>query len=304
MSAAIHPDELAVLAGLLSQNDPKAKPPNPAHISKLVERGCLIEQEGITQYHLRFTPIELWQDYLDWSLDRGATLTRMDIHVYRETSSTQDVAKRLGPNPVVVLADQQSAGRGRLGRRWESSPASAVLMSMRLPMTMCNATHDRMSLIAGLTVARVIEQLHPEARVRLKWPNDVMVDGQKIAGVLIEKVPGAFIVGIGLNVSEAPDLGNESINTSTCLKNLGPAPDRLFLIEQLIIEFQLRLRLSRDVLALWRPRAAIGQIHTFEHNAQHITGEVLDLDPDHGLIVRRDTGEIITLPAATTSVVK
>ncbi|MEM9110392.1 MAG: biotin--[acetyl-CoA-carboxylase] ligase [Planctomycetota bacterium] len=296
-------EELEVLAGLLSPSDPMARRPSPLLVSKLSGRGCSIEQSGVADFYLRDVSIELWQDYLDWSLARGPLLNQIDIHIYRQTASTQDIAKQLGTEPAVVIADQQTAGRGRLGRQWQSESGSCVLMSIRWPKSLLDITHDRLSLISGLVVARITERLLPESRVRMKWPNDVMVDGRKIAGILIETTSNAFIIGIGLNVCSTPTLSSES-NGATSLREAGSQIHRLAVIESILIDLQLRFGQSLASLEGWQPLAAVGTIQTFEQAGQRITGEVLDLDPDHGLIVRRNTGEILTLPAATTSVIK
>ena len=178
-------------------------------------------------------------------------------------------------------------------------------MSMSWPSADLGGSHDRVSMRVGVAVARAVEALAPHAAVRLKWPYDVMVEGRKLAGILIEAVADAFIIGIGLNVlpSSASDASLATIATS--LSDIGAPTDRLSVIEQIVVELDRSLSINNrtEMLDAWRQRASLGQTQTFEHHGQRITGQVLDLDPDHGLIVRRDTGELITLPAATTSVV-
>jgi len=249
--------------------------------------------------------LEHWQDYLETALPStgGSPVT---VRIYRETSSTQDIAKTFAPGPALVVADQQTAGRGRLGRSWLSTPGASVLMSVCWPADHIGTTHDRVSMSAGVAVARAVEQLAPDVTVRLKWPNDVLVDERKLAGILIEGTKSTFIIGIGLNVSPDACKDPNVKQNSTSLSQLRRSVDRLQVIETLYTELNCVLsksnpsRLQMD----WRARAALGQTQTFEQAGQRVTGEVIDLDPDHGLIVRRDSGELITLPAATTSVVK
>ena len=249
------------------------------------------------------SPNELadWQDHLETALPTD-TLVR----VYQQTASTQDIAKSFSPKKALIIADQQTAGRGRLGRAWASAPGASVLMSLVWPTAQGKLTHDRVSMLTGLCLARVVRQLIASSEVRLKWPNDVMVEGQKIAGILIEAVPHAFVIGIGLNVTHKAIADTSLTKTSTCLEAHGPPQDRPRVIEQIVLELERTLSTTdpSPLLDSWRAMAALGQTQTVEHNNQRITGEVLDLDPDHGLIVRRGTGEIVTLPAATTSVVK
>jgi BirA family biotin operon repressor/biotin-[acetyl-CoA-carboxylase] ligase len=242
-----------------------------------------------------------WQDQLEASL---GTLHGVPwrVRVYRETHSTQDIAKSFAPRPALIVADQQTAGRGRLGRSWQSAPGTAVLMSVSFPHEQQRATHDRFSLLTGVAVAECVQELLPDAPVRLKWPNDVMIDRRKLAGVLIESAQHAAIIGIGMNVchSSAAELHGTSLQAH------GRTIDRAAVIQRLMARLihTLTVEPMDEALSAWLRFASTGQRQTFEQAGQRITGEVLDLDPDHGLIVRRDSGEIVTLPAATTSVVK
>jgi len=107
-------------------------------------------------------------------------------------SSTQDVAREL-PIGSVVLADHQTAGRGRLDHRWEAPPRTALLVSFVL------APNPLLSLAAGVAAA---EACGP--RVRLKWPNDLTLDGLKVGGILVEATPAKAVCGIGINLTSAP----------------------------------------------------------------------------------------------------
>jgi BirA family transcriptional regulator, biotin operon repressor / biotin---[acetyl-CoA-carboxylase] ligase len=107
-------------------------------------------------------------------------------------TSTQEVARDL-PIGSVVVADHQTAGRGRLDRRWVAPPGSALLASFVLE------PHPLLSLAAGVAAA---EACGPE--VRLKWPNDLMLRGRKLGGILVEVSGGKAVVGIGINVTSAP----------------------------------------------------------------------------------------------------
>lgn len=108
-------------------------------------------------------------------------------------ASTQDVAREL-PIGSIVVADHQSAGRGRHDRRWEAPPGTALLVSFVV------ATRALLSLAAGVAAA---EACGPD--VRLKWPNDLLLDGRKLGGILVETTPAKAVVGIGINLTWAPD---------------------------------------------------------------------------------------------------
>jgi BirA family biotin operon repressor/biotin-[acetyl-CoA-carboxylase] ligase len=128
-------------------------------------------------------------------------LGRPRLH-HREIDSTNRRARELAsagaPHGTLVTAGAQTAGRGRQGRRWEAPAGSALLCSLVL-----REFDALLSLRAGLAVADVAGEA-----ARVKWPNDVQVDGRKVAGVLVEGRPheGWAVVGIGVNVSAAPDL--------------------------------------------------------------------------------------------------
>jgi BirA family biotin operon repressor/biotin-[acetyl-CoA-carboxylase] ligase len=106
--------------------------------------------------------------------------------------STQEAARTL-PIGSVVVAEHQTAGRGRLDRRWETPPGTALLASFVV------APHPLLSLAAGVAAA---EACGPQAR--LMWPNDVLIDGRKAGGILVEMSAAKAVVGVGINLTWAP----------------------------------------------------------------------------------------------------
>src|SRR5579859_1075216 len=107
-------------------------------------------------------------------------------------SSTQDIARDM-PVGSIVVAQHQKAGRGRAGKRWEAPPGTALLASFVL------RPNPILSLAAGVAAA---EACGPE--VRLKWPNDLLLDDRKLGGILVEASPARAICGIGINLTAAP----------------------------------------------------------------------------------------------------
>jgi BirA family biotin operon repressor/biotin-[acetyl-CoA-carboxylase] ligase len=107
--------------------------------------------------------------------------------------STQDVAREL-PIGSIVVAEHQAAGRGRLDRRWESPPGTALLASFVLK------PNPLLSLAAGVACA---EACGPD--VRLKWPNDLLLDGRKLGGILVESSPAKAVCGVGITLTWAPE---------------------------------------------------------------------------------------------------
>jgi BirA family transcriptional regulator, biotin operon repressor / biotin---[acetyl-CoA-carboxylase] ligase len=122
-------------------------------------------------------------------------------YLYEETcESTQRLLQPDASEGAVAVCDVQSGGRGRLGRSWEAPAGTAILMSvLLLPPPARNPTE--LSLVAGTSVAEALEGAIGLA-VQIKWPNDVMVNRRKVAGVIAEKADGAVVVGIGLNVNQ------------------------------------------------------------------------------------------------------
>ncbi len=140
-------------------------------------------------------------------------------------ASTNDEARRLAlegaPHGTVVHADEQTAGRGRLAHTWFSPPGNLYL-SILLRTGEPAARTSELSFLAALAVADTVEALLPrQIPAMLKWPNDVLVNGAKVAGILLEQVDDATVMGIGLNVLQAPS--NTAYKTTTIVANGGIA---------------------------------------------------------------------------------
>ncbi|MEO8714783.1 MAG: biotin--[acetyl-CoA-carboxylase] ligase [Acetobacteraceae bacterium] len=120
--------------------------------------------------------------------------------------STSDEVLRLAregaPHGTVVTAREQTAGRGRAGRGWDSPPGNLYL-SVLLRLDLPPRRIAELSFVAALAVADTVDAF-PPARATLKWPNDVLVGGAKIAGILVEHAEGVAIVGMGVNVAHCP----------------------------------------------------------------------------------------------------
>ena len=163
-------------------------------------------------------------------LVRGGPGWRVEV-VATTGSTNADVADRAraGELPgLVLVAEEQTAGRGRLGRSWVSPPRAGLHVSALLTM----APSPWVPLLAGVAVARTLREdagLSP----RLKWPNDVLVADRKIAGILAEVVDGRVVLGIGLNVSTRDEeLPPDRPATSVAIE--GGLTDRLTLLRSLL----------------------------------------------------------------------
>jgi BirA family transcriptional regulator, biotin operon repressor / biotin---[acetyl-CoA-carboxylase] ligase len=175
---------------------------------------------------------------------------------HRLTDSTNERAKELAaagaPHGTLVTADEQTAGRGRQGRAWTAPPGSAVLMS--LVLRDLDESHELLPLAAAVAVC---EAVPVEAAV--KWPNDVWVDGRKLAGILIEGRPqeGWAVLGVGLNVT-TDAFPADLADTATSLRLAGVSATPAGVLDDLLASLSRWLDAQPDaVLSAWRARDAL-----------------------------------------------
>jgi BirA family biotin operon repressor/biotin-[acetyl-CoA-carboxylase] ligase len=218
----------------------------------------------------------------------------------RETASTQDHARAAGIEPgTVVVAWRQTAGRGRLGRAWADTGTDGVAATFALPA----APPESLAMRSAVAAASAARRFVAGDACGVKWPNDVVVDGRKLAGVLVERIDGTALVGIGINVRQTsfpPPLDGHA----TSLAMHGPAPDRLDVLVALLEE--IGIAFTADEADIYRTYRALdrmsGRRCAFLTPAGQVEGLVEEVDPLRGLRVRDGT-EVRFLPAATTSVV-
>jgi BirA family biotin operon repressor/biotin-[acetyl-CoA-carboxylase] ligase len=157
-----------------------------------------------------------------------------------QTASTQRLLDAAQPEGAVAVAEEQTAGRGRRGRRWEAPAGSSILVSTLLrPPPERRAAE--LTLVAGVAVAVVVERATGLA-AQIKWPNDVMLDRRKLAGGLAELKDGAVVLGIGVNVNQAPaDLPTETRAPAGSLRSVtGRTYERGPLLADLLLELEHR----------------------------------------------------------------
>ena len=154
-----------------------------------------------------------------------------------ECASTQRLLNDDEPEGTTVATDHQTAGRGRLGRVWEDAPGRGLLFSVQLRPTLHMAIWPELSLVAGEAVAAALP-----VDARLSHPNDVMVDGRKIAGILPEASTGRVRLGIGINVNQAAaELPDETVKPTTSLRiETGKEWDRGILLAAILLELETR----------------------------------------------------------------
>ncbi|HEY2715756.1 MAG TPA: biotin--[acetyl-CoA-carboxylase] ligase [Solirubrobacterales bacterium] len=222
---------------------------------------------------------------------------------YATTDSTNTRARELAaagaPGGTVVTAAEQTAGRGRQGRTWTAPPGKALLYSALLrPL---DERHMMLPLAVPLAVCEAAEALRPGLECGVKWPNDILVDGRKLAGVLIEARPrdGWAVIGIGLNLTIAEDeFPKELRGTATSVFTADPASGS---VRSEAAASILSDRLGAwvetspdEVLAAWRQRDALrGREIAWEGGSGVADG----VDERGFLLVRVADGERVALGA-------
>jgi BirA family biotin operon repressor/biotin-[acetyl-CoA-carboxylase] ligase len=221
-----------------------------------------------------------------------------------ETGSTNaDVvalARSGEPEGAVLVADHQTAGRGRFGRSWQAPPETGLAVSLLLRPAVPAYRWPWLSLLTGVVVVEAL-RANPGADADLKWPNDVLLGSAKLAGILVERVDGpsgaaAAIVGVGLNVSAAP-------GGATSLFAAGfPEVSRDGLLASLLDAFAVRYKQWCDDGGdpePWLAPAYGARCDTLGRAVRAdvpgrapVVGQAVDLDLDGRLIVRTDAGDL------------
>lgn len=223
----------------------------------------------------------------------------LSLELMAEAPSTNVVAaaraREGAAEGLVVVADHQSAGRGRLDRTWDTPPGTAVTFSLVLRPSVPASVWPWLPLLVGHNVAKALTALGYDARV--KWPNDVLLDGRKVAGILLERIETptgpAAVVGVGINVGMSAE--ELPVPTATSLAVAAPgAPER----EQVLLEVVAAVREGYD---LWQAGGDLGTTRlatSYRSNCATLgravrvdlpgggalTGRAVDID-DHGRLV-------------------
>jgi BirA family biotin operon repressor/biotin-[acetyl-CoA-carboxylase] ligase len=238
--------------------------------------------------------------------------TKVEWH--EEIGSTQERARELArggaPHGTLVVSKVQTGGRGRLGRRW-GSPAGGLWMSLVLRPGVSTRVAARTTQAAAVGVAKALREFGVEARI--KWPNDLLVDGRKICGILAESSVESVLVaaekvgpgegrrvdfvalGVGLNANLDPrDLGVPEREVATLRSELGHDVDLLELLGSLLSHLEAELRRIKDFEAIlddWRALdCTLGERVRVRKFGEVLEGIALDLSPEGALLLRTRDG--------------
>lgn len=236
------------------------------------------------------------------------------------TGSTNDVAKELAaqgaPEGTVVVADEQTTGRGRLGRRWLAPPGTCLLCSILFRPNLLPTQTQQLTMLCALAAADAIKEI-ADLHVWLKWPNDLVVKCQmpnlksqgwkKLAGLLTEtgftgERLDYVIVGIGINVNvETRILPTLDPNATSILAETGSAVNRGALLTSLLAGVERRYEASHigsSPYQEWASRlATLGQQVKATASGQTLVGVAESVDSDGALLLRTPDGELHRLTA-------
>ncbi|MDR0539583.1 MAG: biotin--[acetyl-CoA-carboxylase] ligase [Spirochaetaceae bacterium] len=227
------------------------------------------------------------------------------VYYFEKCGSTMDEGRLFAhagaAHGTVVTADFQQAGRGRIqGRKWESEPKSNLLCTIILHYDSFADIPQGLTLRAGLAVSEALETLWPELaeNVKIKWPNDIMLDNKKLCGILTESDGNYVFIGIGVNVfqrgfTSAPDAVSieGALQKKAASMRISAAADPRFLLLETILRF---LCAGLETNAAWNEAVSErlymkGRRVSFAEGAAEsgavLTGELLGIDTDGALLL-------------------
>jgi BirA family biotin operon repressor/biotin-[acetyl-CoA-carboxylase] ligase len=290
-----------------------------ARIEELRGLGYEIEASPHLGYRLISVPDVLHADDLLSSLGAVKVVGR-DIRVFEQTTSTNDVIEKLARDNVregaVVFAESQSKGRGRLGRKWISPPRRGLSFSILLRPQMRPAAATQLTIAAATALFRAIQAqtgLTPE----IKWPNDILIQGKKVAGILTELSAELdrvkyVILGVGVNVNTAPgEFPAELRKLVTSLKiETGHRQNRAELAVKILRELDRdygRVAAGRfeAVADEWEKNCStLGQRVAIRAGDRKIEGRAESLDADGALLLRGQHGHLERIVGGDVTVEK
>jgi BirA family transcriptional regulator, biotin operon repressor / biotin---[acetyl-CoA-carboxylase] ligase len=233
------------------------------------------------------------------------------VRWYARVGSTNDEAKRLAeagaPEGLLVMAEEQTAGRGRAGRTWHTPPGSGLAVSLVLRPKLPPDLAPRLSMLAGVSTCEGIE-LASGLQPQLKWPNDVLVNGRKAGGILVESAMAGerldfAVLGIGLNVSEAPTAQAVDFQAISLNEAAGSAVNPLQVLRSILERMEVRY----DQLApaenpalyeAWSQRVVwLGERVAALTAQGEVSGVAEQVAEDGALLVRVNTGALVRVLA-------
>lgn len=240
---------------------------------------------------------------------------KRDIVYFRETDSTntraKDLAARGAPEGTLVVSEKQKEGRGRKGRRWFSPSQEGIYASLILRPTISPGEAPKITMLTAVVVAETLLSL-TQLEVKIKWPNDILVNGKKLGGILTEiraerDAIDYVVVGLGLNVNTRRFPDDIREKATSVLIETGNRFPRARLIREYLKWFEEYYELFNEigfepVMGRWKELTnVIGQRIRVEVVGKKYVGEVLDIDKDGALILKDSDGESHRILSADVS---
>ncbi|MDI9569597.1 MAG: biotin--[acetyl-CoA-carboxylase] ligase [Pseudomonadota bacterium] len=280
------------------------------HVRALRAAGYHIDSLPRRGYLLRAIPDLLLPQELREGL-RTSLIGQGDIRFFPRTDSTNRQAKALAAagatEGTVVIAEEQSAGRGRRGRTWFSPPRAGIYMSLILRPDIAPQEAPRFAIL-GATAAATVVRATTGLEATIKWPNDILVGGRKIGGILTEASMEMdrveyLVIGVGLNVNSSrrafpPEL--RSVATSVRAETGRPA-SRICLARRLLESLEAAYHECRQegfapIMERWRSLTEmLGRRVEVDVRGRRLAGDVEAFDADGALVLRTPDGELLRL---------
>jgi BirA family transcriptional regulator, biotin operon repressor / biotin---[acetyl-CoA-carboxylase] ligase len=286
-------------------------------IEQLREVGVRVKGRPHTGYFLERVPDILTPELLRARL-KSSLFAKRIYHFFR-TDSTNRVGMELGyagePEGAVILAEEQSAGRGRAGRSWQSERAAGIYLTLLLRPKISPMQAPLLTMMAGLSAHAAI-QTQTGLRLDLKWPNDLMLNSKKLGGILTEmhadtSLVRFVIVGIGINVNQEKFPGELNTMATSLRAETGKNQSRLELLARLLREFESDYnRFLREGAASVTERFtkassyAVGKRVRVTNGRESFTGVTAGLAPEGLLQVEREDGKTIMVIAGDVAEIK
>jgi BirA family transcriptional regulator, biotin operon repressor / biotin---[acetyl-CoA-carboxylase] ligase len=274
-------------------------------LNRLKALGYVIEGEPRRGYRLVSAPDKLFPEEILHGL--GTKTLRGPIYHFETTASTSDTAKSLGTRGAaegaLVVAETQTAGRGRLGRHWISPPGTGIYASLLLRPPLPPNELPQITLSTAVAMVRALTRA-VGITPGIKWPNDLILKGKKLGGILTEMETESdqiryLVVGLGLNVNTR-DFPPELTDTATSLfLEEGRSFSRVHILQTWLEEFEaLYARFLAhgfpEILEEWkRHSVTLGKCVAVRQGLRHIEGLALEVADDGALLLETARGEVV-----------
>jgi BirA family biotin operon repressor/biotin-[acetyl-CoA-carboxylase] ligase len=276
------------------------------HIRSLVKQGYKIESHSHLGYRFISSPDKLLPAEI--KEDLNTKYIGKKLYCFNEISSTNDFALKLTEEGIeegtLVVSEKQTCGKGRLGRKWFSPPYLGLWFSIVLKPRINPHHASKITFLGGLSIVDAVKEI-TGLDTKLKWPNDVVCDNKKLAGILTEikaelDVVNYLVMGIGINVNfSKEDFSCDIRNTATSLKvELKRDIPRVKLLKTILQNIENYYEMFKKegfepILEKWKKKSTtLNRIVKIKTEGETIEGYAIDVDDECALLIRLDNGII------------